>query len=274
MKQAIQFLKQLQKRIMDADVFGLAAQLAYFFLLSLFPFLLFLVTLVGYMPIDEDYLLSFLDTYAPTEIMSLIESNLTRIVNVQNGSLLSIGIIGTLWSASNGVNAITKAFNRAYNVEEDRSFIVARLIAILLTIAMIVVISVALLLPIFGEVIGGYLFSFIGLSENFIEIWNMSRWIVSSTVFFIVFVTLYTLAPNLKVQLKHSIWGALFATLSWQLVSLAFSYYVSSIGNYSATYGSLGTIIILMIWFYISGIIIITGGAINAVIRKLSYEQK
>src|SRR5690625_6513873 len=91
MKQAIQFLKQLQKRIMDADVFGLAAQLAYFFLLSLFPFLLFLVTLVGYMPIDEDYLLSFLDTYAPTEIMSLIESNLTRIVNVQNGSLLSIG---------------------------------------------------------------------------------------------------------------------------------------------------------------------------------------
>src|SRR5690625_7576474 len=82
----------------------------------------------------------------------------------------SIGIIGTLWSASNGVNAITKAFNRAYNVEEDRSFIVARLIAILLTIAMIVVISVALLLPIFGEVIGGYLFSFICLSENFIVI--------------------------------------------------------------------------------------------------------
>src|SRR5699024_7240711 len=167
--------------------------------------------------------MGFIDTYAPPEITELINTNLNQLINAQNGGLLSIGIIGTLWSASNGVNAITKAFNRAYNVEEDRSFIVARLIAILLTIAMIVVISVALLLPIFGEVIVGYLFSFIGLSENFIEIWNMSRWIVSSTVFFIVFVTLYTLAPNLKVQLKHSIWGALFATLSWQLVSLAFS---------------------------------------------------
>src|SRR5690625_6498879 len=128
MKQAIQFLKQLQKRIMDADVFGLAAQLAYFFLLSLFPFLLFLVTLVGYMPIDEDYLLSFLDTYAPTEIMSLIESNLTRIVNVQNGSLLSIGIIGMRWSASNGVIAITIAFIREYNVGAVLSIFVVRLI--------------------------------------------------------------------------------------------------------------------------------------------------
>lgn len=274
MKNTITFLKHLQTRILDADVFGLAAQLAYFFLLSLFPFLLFLVTLVGYLPIDEDYLIRFLDAYAPAEIITLIEGNLTRLVNVQNGGLLSVGIIGTLWSASNGVNAITKAFNKAYNVEEDRSFIVARLIAILLTIAMVVVISIALLLPVFGEIIGTYLFSFIGLSEKFINIWNMSRWIISSTVFLIVFIALYMLAPNMKVKIKHTIWGAIFATLSWQLVSLGFSYYVSTVGNYSATYGSLGTIIVLMIWFYISGIIIITGGVINAVVRKLSIKRK
>src|SRR5690625_4722446 len=96
MKQAIQFLKQLRKRIMDADVFGLAAQLAYFFLLSLFLFLLFLMTLLDYNPIHEHYFLTILDTDPPTEIMSINESNLTRIVNVQNGRLLSIGIIGTL----------------------------------------------------------------------------------------------------------------------------------------------------------------------------------
>lgn len=268
-----QFLKHLYSRMMDADVFGLAAQLAYFFLLSLFPFLLFLVTLVGYFPIDEDYLISFLDAYAPAEIINLIESNLTRIVNVQNGSLLSLGIIGTLWSASNGVNAITKAMNKAYDVEEDRSFILARLISILLTVAMVVVISVALLLPVFGQVIGSYLFSFIGLSETFINLWITSRWIVSSAVFLIVFITLYTLAPNMKVKIRHTVWGALFATISWQLVSLGFSYYVSSIGNYSATYGSLGTIIVLMIWFFISGIIIITGGVINATVKKMSLNK-
>lgn len=273
-EKTIDFGKHLYSRIMDADVFGLAAQLAYFFLLSLFPFLLFLVTLIGYLPIDEDYLLSFLDAYAPAEIMTFIEGNLTHLINVQNGSLLSLGIIGTLWSASNGVNAITRAFNRAYEVEENRSFIVARLIAIALTIAMIVIICTALLLPVFGELIGGYLFSFVGLSEDFIKVWNMLRWIVSSTVFLIVFIALYKLAPNMPIKLKDAFWGALFATISWQLVSLAFSYYVSSIGNYSATYGSLGTIIILMIWFYISGIIIITGGVINAVFRQRQMKEK
>src|SRR5690625_5976305 len=112
MKQAIQFLKQLQKRIMDADVFGLAAQLAYFFLLSLFPFLLFLVTLVGYMPIDEECLLSFLDTYALTEMMSLIESTITRIGNGQNGCLLTIGIISTVKCASSDVNTYRNNNNR------------------------------------------------------------------------------------------------------------------------------------------------------------------
>lgn len=268
MKQTIDFGKQLFKQINEADVFGLSAQLAYFFLLSLFPFLLFLITLLGYLPIDAISVTDFLGAYAPDEIMELINTNLTQLVNAQNGGLLSIGIIGTLWSASNGVNAIMKSFNRAYEVEEDRSFIVARLIAIALTIGMVIVICVALLLPVFGKAIGVYIFSFIDLSEGFLSLWNTLRWVISSVIFFIVLLTLYKLAPNVRIQLKHAIWGSLFATICWQLVSLAFSYYVNTLGNYSATYGSLGAVIILMIWFYISGIIIITGGVINAVIRK------
>lgn len=270
MKQIFDFGKYLYERMIDVDVFGLSAQLAYFFLLSLFPFLLFLVTLLGYLPIDEDYLLRFFEIYVPTEILTLIENNLTKITNRQNGSLLSIGLIGTLWSASNGVNAITRAFNFAYRVEENRSFLTARLIAIGLTIAMIVIISTALLLPVFGELIAAYFFSFLGMSESFLMIWNILRWIASSFVFFIVFIALYKLAPNLSLSFRETVWGAIFATISWQLVSLIFSYYVSSIGNYSATYGSLGTIIILMIWFYISGMIMLTGGVINTVIHDRS----
>lgn len=268
MQKVISFRKQLYKQIIKADVFGLSAQLAYFFLLSLFPFLLFLITLLGHLPIDEGSVMDFIEAYAPAEIVDLINTNISQLVNAQNSGLLSIGIIGTLWSASNGVNAITKAFNRAYDVKEDRSFIVARLIAIALTIAMVVVVSVALLLPIFGERIGVYIFSFVYLSDSFLQIWNTLRWVVSSAVFFIVLLALYKMAPNVKVQIKNAVWGAIFATIGWQLVSLAFSYYVNTLGNYSATYGSLGTVIILMIWFYISGIIIITGGIINAVIRE------
>lgn len=191
-------------------------------------------------------------------------------MNQQNGQLLSIGIIGTLWSASNAINAIMRGFNRAYDVEEDRSFIVARLLAIVLTIAMVLVICVAFLLPIFGKMIGVYIFTFLGLSEGFLTVWGTLRWVVSSVVFFIVLMALYKLAPNKRIYLKNVVWGALFATIGWQLVSLAFSYYVNTMGNYSATYGSLGTVIVLMIWFYLSGIIIMIGGAINAISRKNS----
>lgn len=274
MEKAIAFFKLLYNRILDADVFGLAAQLAYFFLLSLFPFLLFLVTLLGYLPIDAISFMDFIEAYAPDEISEMINSNLTHLVNNQNGGLLSIGIIGTLWSASNGVNAITKAFNKAYEVDEDRSFIVARLIAVILTLAMIVVIIIALILPVFGRMIGVYIFSLFNLSESFLQFWNMMRMVISTVAFFTVLLVLYKLAPNVRVKLKNVVWGAIFATFSWQLVSLAFSFYVNTLANYSATYGSLGAVIILMIWFYISGIIIITGGVINATLRKFRMDTK
>lgn len=276
MQNAIDFGKDWVKRIASDDVVGLSAQLAYFLLLSLFPFLLFLVTLVGYLPIGEqtiENIVGFIDVYAPSDISNLIQDNLSDLVNSQNVSLLSIGIIGTIWSASSGIKGFMKALNRAYEVEEDRSFIVGRLIAIVLTIGMVIVIFMAFLLPIFGKMIGVYIFSFFGLSDNFIAAWEVLRWIVSSAVFFVVLLILYKLAPNKKIYFRHAIWGALFATIGWQLVSLAFSYYVSSIGNYSATYGSLGTVIILMIWFYISGIIIISGGVLNATAMKYRLEK-
>ncbi len=256
------------------DVFGLSAQLAYFFLLSLFPLLLFILTLVGYLPIDENALMDMLATFAPEETMNLINSNISFLLNQKNSGLLSIGIIGTLWSASNGVNAIMRAFNRAYEVEEDRSFLVSRLIAIVLTIAMIAIIVIAILLPVLGRMLGVYVFSFFGLSSDFLHVWETLRWVISSVVFFIVFLSLYRLAPNKKIHIGDAFWGALFATFSWQLASLVFSYYVNTIGNYSATYGSLGAVIILMVWFYLSALIIIIGGIINAILQNKYFRVK
>ncbi|HLQ70670.1 MAG TPA: YihY/virulence factor BrkB family protein [Bacillota bacterium] len=273
----IDFSKDWVRRIAKDDVVGLSAQLAYFFLLSLFPFLLFLVTLIGYLPIGEQTvsnIIGFIEVYAPSDISEMINSNISQLVNNQNGGLLSLGIIGTIWSASNGIKAVMKAFNRAYEVDEDRSFLVARLIAIVLTIGMVIVIFIAFLLPIFGKMIGVYIFSFFGLSDKFIAVWGTLRWVISSAVFFIVLLVLYKLAPNKRIYFKHAVWGALFATVCWQLVSLAFSYYVSSMGNYSATYGSLGTVIVLMIWFYISGIIIISGGVLNASIIQYNIDRR
>jgi membrane protein len=258
----------LWRRIGEDDVFGLAAQLAYFFLLSLFPLLIFFVTLLSYLPFSQEDLLGVIGDFAPGETKKFINTNIHEIVGNQNGKLLSFGIIGTLWSASNGLGAIIRAFNKAYEVKESRSFVVARVMAILFTLAMIFVFIIALLLPVFGKQIGLYLFTKFGLSSEFIEFWNMVRWVLSSVIIFTIFVVLYWLGPNMKVKCVQAVPGAIFATISWSVVSLGFSYYVNNFGNYSATYGSIGAVIILMIWFYLSGIIIILGGEINALSSK------
>ncbi|SDK35174.1 YihY/virulence factor BrkB family protein [Sediminibacillus albus] len=264
----VSFGKQLFKRTVSDDVPGMAAQLAFFFLLSLFPFLLFFITLIGYLPLTQADIMRVISIYAPEETFQLINKNVSEIANKKNGGLLSVTILATLWTASNGINAIIRSLNTAYNVEEDRSFLVARLIAVILTIAMVLVIAVAFLLPIFGKAIGIYLFSFWGLSADFLQLWNALRWVISFVVFFVVLLALYKMAPNKKVYFKDAAVGAAFATIGWQLVSLAFSYYVDTMGNYSAAYGSLGGVIVLMIWFYISGMIIIGGGEINALFEK------
>lgn len=259
----------LWKRMEEDDVFGLAAQLAYFFLLSLFPLLIFLVTLLPYLPLTQDDLLRVVEEFAPGETLVFIESNLNEIMSHQNGTLLSFGIIATLWSASNGIHAIVKALNSAYEVKESRSIFVARGMAVIFTMAMVFVFIIALLLPVFGMQIGLYLSAKFGLSSQFLSVWNMLRWFLSSVIIFIVFLSLYWLAPNKKFRCTQAAPGALFSTISWLLVSYGFSFYVSNFGNYSMMYGSIGAVIVLMIWFYLSGIIIILGGEINALSSKL-----
>lgn len=263
-----EFNKQLFQRINEVDVFGLSAQLAYFFLLSMFPFLLFLVSLLAFLPINEDVVSEFIGIYLPGSVVDMIDTNLNQLLGNRSGSLLSISIIGTLWTASNGFNAIKKAFNRAYRVERKHTFVVARLISIVLTIAILGVICMALLLPVFGKAIGVYIFTMINLAEGFEEIWLGLRWVISSVTFFVVLYVLYRMTPNVSMKWHEVLWGTLFATIGWQIVSLGFSFYVDTLGNYSATYGSLGTVIVLMFWFYISGIIIITGGVINAFLME------
>jgi membrane protein len=257
-------LKLLWHRIEEDDIPGLSAQLAYFFLLSLFPLLIFLFTLLPYLPITHEDILGTLREFAPVEAMNLIEKNITMIMNNRNGGLLSIGIIGTIWSASNGIHALVRAFNKAYNVKESRSFIVSRGMAIVLTFGLILVFIVAAILPIFGREIGIFLFSQFGFTQEFLRIWNMSRLIVSAIILFLIFTGLYWIAPNVKLRCRSAFPGAAFATIGWILSSYVLSFYVANLNNFSLTYGSIGTIIVLMIWLYISAFIIILGGEINA----------
>ncbi|NGP46053.1 YihY/virulence factor BrkB family protein [Bacillaceae bacterium SIJ1] len=267
------FLKDLFVKISEDELPALAASLSYFFLLSIFPFLIFAVTLLAYLPLDYNDVFAAISSYAPGDTLDFLETNLEGILASNTTSLLSVGIIGALWSASLALNGLMRALNRAYEVEENRSFLYARSLSIVLTIGMFFVLIVALLLPVFGKEIGVFLFSYLNLSDEFLEVWALLRWGFSSAIIFIVFSFLFWTAPNLRLSYKDVLPGAAFSAIGWQFSSLAFAYYVNNINNYQSTYGSLGGVIVLMVWLYISGLVILVGGEINALLRRRRQDQ-
>lgn len=266
-------IKDLIYYTKKADIVATSAQAAYFILLSLFPLFVFLITLIGYFPIDEDGFYDVLVYYAPQEVTDYIHTTVVDLIGTRNGSLLSISIIGTLWSASNGINAIRRSLNHSYDVEESRSYLYTKTISIGLTIGFIFIIIIALILPVFGKLIFQYAASIMELPTGFVWIWNLLRWGLSTFVFFMILTILFKLIPNTTVSFKNVMYGALFSTLCLQIVSYIFSYYVGTIGNYSTTYGSLGTIIALMVWLYLAAMVILIGGVINAFMKELKTND-
>lgn len=247
---------------------GLAAQQAYYYMLAIFPMLILLVAIVPYLNINPQKAIDVVNQLLPQESAQLIRENIIRLVSERNGGLLTFGIIGTIWSASNGMNAFIKAMNSAFDVKETRSFLKERLVSIMLTFGLIIAIVVALLLPVFGNVLLDMVQSFVNIPDTFNIIFKIMRWIVAVVVIAAILTGLYRIAPNKEYPFKHVIPGAVFATVIWLLISLGFSFYVSNFGNYSATYGSLGGVIVLMLWLFLTGLALVLGGEINAIYHR------
>lgn len=260
--------KKIFKEIKKDRATGLAAQQAYYYMLALFPMMILLVAIVPYLNIQPEKAVNFVNTVMPPETAQIFKDNILNIISQRNGGLLTFGIIGTIWSASNGMNAFMKAMNDAFDVKETRSFIKSRLISILLTLGLILAFVVALLLPVFGRVLLDLVQSIIPVPAKFELIIRVMRWGVAIVVMVGVLSLLYRIAPNKHYPWKHVIPGAIFATVIWQLISLGFSFYVSNFGNYSATYGSLGGVIVLMLWLFLTGLALVIGGEINAVYHR------
>ncbi|MCA0172446.1 YihY/virulence factor BrkB family protein [Bacillus sp. RAR_GA_16] len=249
-------------------VTSLAAELAYYFMLSIFPLLILILSILPYLSIDKQEAVSFLTKYAPGETGSILQDNVLSIISEPQGGLLTVGILGTIWSASNGMMALMRALNLAYDVDETRSFIKARLLSIVLTIGLVLVFIVTLVLPVFGDVIIDVVTSALNLPSSTEILFRILRWVIAVAIMACILAALYRFAPNKHFPFKEVIIGALIATVGWQVISLAFAFYVSNFGNYSATYGSLGGVIILMLWFYLTGIILLIGGEVNALLHK------
>ncbi|MFC7063706.1 YihY/virulence factor BrkB family protein [Halobacillus seohaensis] len=273
MKKIINYTKEIFSEFKKDNVPLLGAAQAYYYLLAIFPLVILLLSILPYLNITAEEAMSFMQNVLPGGTAEVFQNNIIDLVERPKGGLLTIGIIGTLWSASNGVNAFIQASNIAYNVEETRSFIKVRIMSILLTIGMIIAIGIALVLPIFGDAIITMVSDAFNLPSQTVVLFQVLRWVISIVVMSTILMALYHFAPNKKFPFKEILPGAIITAILWQLISLAFSFYVSNFANYSATYGSLGGIIILMLWFFITGIILMVGAEVN-VVRSRKKEQR
>ncbi|WP_336832831.1 YihY/virulence factor BrkB family protein [Staphylococcus pseudoxylosus] len=262
------FFSYLVYRIGKDDASGLSAQLSYYFMLSLFPMLLFLLSIVPVVGVKQSTIRDMIKDHVPPAYASQVADIIGDIMSNASGSILSVGLILALWSASNGMTALMNSFNVAYDVEDSRNFIVSKLFSVLFTLAMIIVMPVALVLPTFGQQIGDLLFGPLGLGEQVKWVFDTIRYVLPVIVVLIAFMVLYTLAPNVKIKLMSVIPGAIFATIVFLAGSYLFGIYISNFSNYSKTYGSIAGIIILMLWLYITGFIIIIGAEINAIFHQ------
>jgi membrane protein len=266
--------KELARRVWnetnDDDIFGRAAQLSYYFLLALFPLLLFLTSLLGYFAQAgtelRGELLRYLGTVVPAQASALINTTVEEVSKASGGGKLSLGLLAALWAASNGMGAICAALNVAYEVKETRSWWKVRLIAVVLTIALSVLILSALLLVLFGGRIADLIAAHFMFGSFFKTAWTILQWPLVLAFVLLAFALIYYVAPDLKER-RRWVWispGATLAVLLWLLVSFAFRLYLHYFDSYSATYGSLGAVIILMLWFYLTGAAVLIGGEVNS----------
>jgi membrane protein len=261
--------KRTAFEIKDDNCLGLAAQLSFYFLLALFPALLFFVALIAYLPIENvlDELLLALSVVAPGEMVDLLRTQLDQVAGGSHASLVTLGVLGAIWSSSAAMVAIIDALNRAYDIGEWRPWWKRRLVAIALTIALALFLLTAFVLVLVGPTLITALADWLGLASAVEMTWLVLRW---PTLIFCVVLGLdlvYYFAPNRRAPWVWITPGSALATALWILASFGFKLYVVNFANYTATYGAIGGAIVTMLWFYVSGLALLVGAEVNAVIE-------
>ena len=268
LRKTVIFLVMFIKKIGDDDIFALGAQLAYYMVLSFIPFLMFLMTLVGFSHLNSDAVLNLLSNVMPTEAFNLIQSTVIEIVDREQTGLLWISIALAIWVSSSGFKAVIKGLNRAYGVKETRSYIKLKLISMIYTILLALIVIATLFLFVFGDVIGDFFMKVLEHPEFIYYIWNILRYVVVILIMILFFMFLYNATPCVRLGWLEVIPGAVITTLGWISISYIFAYYVNNFSNYSRLYGSLGAVFMFMTWMFITSMILILGGEINAVLAE------
>ena len=264
--------RRLATKISKDDVFGRAAELAYFFLFSVFPLLLVFTNLLGIIsagPEIQEDLLRYFRGMMPAPAYGLVSSTLDQITRTSGGGKLSVGIVLTLASASSGMVAIIEGLNTAYEVKEARKWFKRRVVALILTITLAVFTIAALGIMLHGSQMGDFIADMLGARSAFQEFWRIAQWPVVAGFVLLAFSIVYRFAPNVQEQKWYWVLpGALAALVLWFAASVGLRLYLTFVGSYSSTYGSVGAVIALMLWLYLFGSAILIGGELNSIIEQ------
>jgi membrane protein len=270
----IDFARDLWREIQDDHVLDGAAVLAYFFLLAVFPAALIVLSLLPSLSIPhlQEAILDLLHQILPQQSANLFEGTVRYVASEGRGGLLTFGLIFTVWSASSGVSAIMEQLNVVHDVKERRPFWKARRTALLLLVFFVLLAVGSLSLVIFGGVVQSWLASIIGWSRPLVIFFATLRWIIIGVALLLTLAVIYRFGPDVNLKFRFISPGNVVAATLIALTSIGLRFYVSKFGNYSATYGNLAAMIILMLWMYMAGIALLVGCEINAILRRPKKE--
>ena len=264
------------KKVAEDRCIDLAAQLAYFFLLALFPALLFLVALLGYLPVEHAMadLLTLIGRVAPRELVDLLAVQLEEITRDERAGLLTVGMAGAFWSSSVAMLAIIEVLNGAYRVAEWRPWWKRRLVAIALTLAFGLFTTVSLLLVLAGPPVVTAVAALVGVHGIVAPAWQLVRWPAMVALAVVGLDLVYHFAPNRVQRWSWTTPGSLVATGLWISSSFLFKFYVTHMGTYNVTYGAIGGVIVVLLWLYMSSLAILVGAELNSVIAELRQQAR
>jgi membrane protein len=264
------FVITLARRFHENGATDRAAQLSYYFLFSLFPLLAFLVALAAYLPVKGviPTVMARLEPIMPDQALNIIRNQLTRLATNQKPHVLTLTIAAALWSASRGVDALRSALNLAYGVKESRPWWRTQAMAVLVTL----IASLLMIFSVAGLALGGragmWLASLLHLNEEWPVIWSWLRWPVTACGALLVMAVLYWALPDVKHRFRLVTAGSVVGGTLWLVASWAFTEYAEHFGSYDKTYGSIGGVIVLMTWFYLTGLVVILGGELDAMLEE------
>ncbi|MBQ9246859.1 YihY/virulence factor BrkB family protein [bacterium] len=270
------------KKVIDQDFYGVAAEMAFWFILGVFPFLLFLTSLFAWMGKRTliTPIIDFITNIAPKDVSSLIVNTLNEAMIFKQGTLIAVfGLVITIALSANAIAAMIKGLNRAYAIEETRSFLYTRTLAVLMVFINALVLFLVVNMIVLGRVLMDFMLTNTILSKLSIDIIGIARWPVSYVALAFLSIGNYYILPaiegNDKVRLKSVLPGTLFFSFFWMLGSWCFSLYLSNLNAYNKVYGAIGAVAILMVWLYYTSIIMLIGGEINSrMYEKLNKEKQ